>query len=147
LGDFVVRVGAPRSLCIAFGGRIDRAGSPRSLRIAFGGRIVRIGLEHFFGPHRPALSLSSHRVRSSHIRVGSPRSLRIAFEGRIVRNRSYSPRRLAALSSHRGRIVRVGVPRPSQQGNMRTQNVLLNARNMCTATCAHAPLASRFEVA
>jgi hypothetical protein len=40
---FLVRVGAPRSLRIPFGGRIVRVGSPRSLRIAFGGRIVRVG--------------------------------------------------------------------------------------------------------
>jgi hypothetical protein len=37
-----IRVGAPRSLRIAFGGRLVRVGSPRSLRIAFGGRVARV---------------------------------------------------------------------------------------------------------
>jgi hypothetical protein len=40
---FLVCVGAPRSLRIAFGGRIVRVGSPRSLRIALEGSIVRVG--------------------------------------------------------------------------------------------------------
>jgi hypothetical protein len=79
VGAFLVRVGAPCSLRIAFGGRIVRVGSPRSLRIVFGCRIVRFGLGHLFGPRRRA-ALSSHRVR-----------------------RSRCPRRLAALSSYRVR--------------------------------------------
>jgi hypothetical protein len=58
-------------------------------------------------------------------RVGSPRSLRIAFGGEIVR---------------------VGAPRPSQQGNMCTQHVLLHDRNMCIETYARALFASRSEV-
>jgi hypothetical protein len=48
----MVRVGSPRSLRIAFGGRIARfwmeiflvrVGAPRCLRSTFGGRIVRVG--------------------------------------------------------------------------------------------------------
>jgi hypothetical protein len=111
LEHFLVGVGAPRSLRIAFGARVVRVGSSCSLRIAFRGRIVALG------------------------------------------RRSHSPRRLAALFSHCARrsnsprrIVRVGSPRPSQQGNMCTQHVLLRARYMCTAACSRALSASRSEV-
>jgi hypothetical protein len=39
---FLDRVGALRSLRIAFGGRVVRVGTPCGLRIAYGGRIVRV---------------------------------------------------------------------------------------------------------
>jgi hypothetical protein len=86
---FLARVGAPRSLRIAFGGRIVCVGSPRYLRTAFGGRSVRFGLGYACGPRRRA-ALFSHRVRRSHC------SRRLAALSSHLVRRSHCSRRLAA---------------------------------------------------
>jgi hypothetical protein len=122
----MVRVGAPRSLRIAFGGRFARVGSPRSFRIAFREDWVIPDQEtrkHVHATFVVARSQNIHRNMCS-------RSLRFGFGGRIVRVGSPCSLRIV----FGGRIVRVSAPRPSQQSNTCTKQVSLHARNMRTAT-------------
>jgi hypothetical protein len=129
VGAYVARVGAPRSLRIAFGDRILRVGSPRSLRIAFGGQMGASAHRDLVNrrlfkknlccctlatcaPHGPVNRQLMHAtcvvVCSQNLhRNMCTCSLRIAFGGQIVRVGSPCPFRIA----FGGRIVRVGAPR------------------------------------
>jgi hypothetical protein len=136
-----------------------RLGSPRSLCIAFGGRIVRVGAP------RTSQQCQQGNMWTQHMLLYARNMCTVAsFGGRIVR--FGAPKRLAALSSHRVRRSRSPRRRAttyscSQQGASRSEvakyalarrdlvKKLTRARNMhcCTlATCTpqHRPSSPRF---